>query len=111
MKEMLIGLTVIAVLVIGYVNMPLQWRRHKDIEHGNALVAKVEQYRAQHRRLPAHDDVATLQQLGFVRHEKIGWQPAYIQLDAQRYEIIYQDGYVAPYLHWQSDKQKWALKP
>ncbi|ULJ65514.1 hypothetical protein [Wielerella bovis] len=108
MKETLIGITSIILIVWAYLFMPLQWRRHKDIEHGDKLIAKVEQYRAQHFRLPENNETQVLEQLGFKKN-KLGWQPAYQKQDADSYRIIYADGYAAPFLYWQSDEKKWAL--
>ena len=110
MKETVIGISVIVLIILGYLNMPLEWRRHKDIEHGNQIIAQIERYRQQHKQLPNAQNEAELAQLGLVKNKQ-GWQPAYRRLNDQHYEIIYQDGYTAPYLRWQSQQPHWILTP
>lgn len=110
MKHTLIGIILLIALGVAYLNMPLKWRRHKDINQGNILIENIKQYQSQHHRLPENQENDTLKQLGFVQNKQ-GWQPAYQKLNPQHYRIIYQDGFVAPYLYWQSDEQQWALTP
>ena len=85
----LMGLLVCVAVGVAYLYFPLQWRRHKDIEHGNTLITNVQQY-------------------GFTKN-KIGWQPQYIKHSDNDFEIIYRDGYLPPFLHWQSNTQHWTL--
>lgn len=108
MKETFIGISVLILALIAYVNMPMEWRRHKDIKFGNQLIENVQTYQKQHRRLPENHDKALLLQLGF-RENKQGWQPNYRQINAQDFQIIYADGYVPPYLAWDSQGKTWAL--
>lgn len=110
MKQMLIGFALIIAIGAAYLNMPWQWRRQKDINHGNRLIQNIQNYRAQHHRLPENQDEATLKTLGLVKNKQ-GWQPAYQKLNTDRFRIIYQDGYASPYLYWQSDTQQWGLTP
>lgn len=109
MKETVIGIISIILILCAYIYMPTEWRRHKDIAHGDTLITRVEQYRAQHAKLPENHETAVLQQLGFVKNKQ-GWQPAYQKQDTDSYQIIYADGFVPPFLYWQSDERKWALK-
>ncbi len=111
MKDTLIGLFIFVIIGVGYFYLPLEWRRHKDIQHGNHLISQIINYQTNHHALPETDDEKTLTQLGFKKRDKFGWQPAYIKQNENSFEIIYQDGYEAPYLYWQSDEQQWALKP
>ena len=106
--QTLLGMAILVAISLAYLNLPIQWRRHKDIAHGDTLITRVEQYRAQHAKLPENHETAVLQQLGFVKNKQ-GWQPNYIRHSPSEYEIRYQDGYVAPYLRWQSGKQVWEL--
>lgn len=108
MKETLIGISVLALLLVAYVNLPMEWRRHKDIKTGNTLITQVENYQKQHNRLPENADETTLQQLGF-RKNKQGWQPNYRKLGATQFQIIYEDGYTPPFLAWDSQTRTWAL--
>ncbi|XXQ67772.1 hypothetical protein ACKLNO_09095 [Neisseriaceae bacterium B1] len=110
MKNMLFGFAALIAIGFAYLNMPFEWRRHKDIAHGNTLIQNIKTYQATQKRLPENQDEAMLQQLGFVKNKQ-GWQPAYQKINAQHFRLIYQDGYAPPYLYWQSDEQKWAVKP
>lgn len=108
LKSLVIGFIVMIAVVWLYLHMPLAFRRHKDIQHGDTLIANIQQYQKQHNSLPENHDVETLSQLGIVKNAQ-GWQPAYQKQDEDSFRIIYQDGFVAPYLYWQSDEKRWAL--
>lgn len=108
LKSLLIGFLVMIIVVWAYMHMPLTFRRHKDIKHGNTLIANVQNYHHHHHMLPESQDIKTLESLGFVK-KPLGWQPAYQKQDNDSFQIIYQDGFVAPYLYWQSDERRWAL--
>lgn len=108
MKQTLAGILLLILLATAYLYMPLQWRRHKDIERGTQLIGQVEAYRRQHHKLPETDAADTLKQLGFVKNAQ-GWQPGYRKLSSEHYQIRYADGYVAPYLTWRSDRPEWQL--
>lgn len=110
MKETLIGIVVLIAIAVAYLNMPLQWRRYKDIQHGNQLIENVQTYQRNHNRLPETQDTETLKQLGFVQNQQ-GWQPGYRKTGPQQFQIQYADGYAAPYLTWRSDQPQWQLAP
>ena len=38
MKNTFIGIFLLAVIAVGYTQIPWQWRRYKDIENGNTLI-------------------------------------------------------------------------
>ena len=105
--QTLLGMVVLIAVGMLYLNMPVHWRRHKDIQLGNQIIAQIQQFQRSHQRLPENSE-AELIPLGF-KHNKQGWQPNYIRHSPSEYEIRYQDGYVAPYLRWQSGKQAWEL--
>lgn len=107
-KEMLIGFGVIALLVIGYMNLPTESRRKKDIDLGNTLIANVEQFQKQHQKLPENNDEAILIQLGF-RKNKQGWQPNYQKIAPNHFQIVYADGYEPPFLAWDSQEREWLI--
>ncbi|MBQ9601422.1 MAG: hypothetical protein IJR46_05345 [Neisseriaceae bacterium] len=109
MKSLMIGFIVMIGIIWVYLHMPLSIRRHKDIKHGNTLIERVQTYQKQHQKLPESNDLKTLEQLGFIKNKQ-GWQPAYQKQNENSFQIIYQDGYVAPYLYWQSDEKNWALR-
>lgn len=110
MKHTLIGICLLIIIAIAYTQIPWQWRRHKDIEYGNTLIANLKNYQQQHQRLPENHDEATLQQLGF-RKNKQGWQPNYQKIGDTDFLIIYKDGFMPPYLQYStgSDKAEWLL--
>lgn len=110
MKQTLIGTAALILIAAAYLHMPLEWRRHKDIRHGNRLIENVKTYQKQHRKLPETDDTAVLQELGFAKNEQ-GWQPGYRKTAPQHFQIQYADGYTAPYLTWRSDQPQWQLAP
>ena len=105
--QTLLGMAILVAIGVAYLNLPIQWRRHKDIQLGNQIIAQIQQFQRSHQRLPENSE-AELIPLGF-KHNKQGWQPNYIRHSPSEYEIRYQDGYVAPYLRWQSSKQTWEL--
>ena len=45
MKQTLAGIAAIILIALAYTHMPLEWRRHKDIELGNRINANIERYR------------------------------------------------------------------
>ena len=105
--QTLLGMAILVAIGLAYLNLSIQWRRHKDIQLGNQIIAQIQQFQRSHQRLPENNE-AELIPLGF-KHNKQGWQPNYIRHSPSEYEIRYQDGYVAPYLRWQSGKQVWEL--
>lgn len=109
MRQTLIGVISCIAIIYAYLNLPLEWRRHKDIEFAQTLIQNIEAYRQKNQQLPKTNDTSLLKQLGFRHHQDIGWQPNYRYLDTEHYQIIYRDGYEAPYLSWDSRHQKWNL--
>lgn len=108
MKETVIGVLVLAAVLWAYVQMPMSWRRHKDIQLGNTLIENVQNFQKQHNRLPENHENAVLLQLGF-RQNKLGWQPNYRKIGANQFQIVYADGYVPPFLTWDSHTKQWVL--
>lgn len=102
-----IGFLLLIITAIAYLNIPIEWRRHKDIEHGNKLIQNIQIYQQQHNRLPENSEIETLNKLGFTQNAR-GWQPAYQKQNEHSYRIIYLDGYTPPYLYWQSDEKIWT---
>lgn len=109
MRQTLIGIISCITIIYAYLNLPLEWRRHKDIQLAQTLSQNIEQYRQQHAHLPVENNSQILKQLGFRHHKDTGWQPNYRKLDETHYQIIYKDGYEPPYLNWDSRNQKWSL--
>ena len=109
-KSLVMGFIVMIGVVWLYLHMPLVFRRHKDIQHGDTLITHIQNYQKQHHSLPENNDEQTLAQLGIVKNAQ-GWQPAYHKQDEDSFQIIYQDGFTPPYLYWQSDEKRWALTP
>ena len=109
MKQTLAGIAAIILIALAYTHMPLEWRRHKDIELGKTISANIENYRRQHGRLPAAGNEAELKALGFLHTKAQGWQPGYRPNGAGGYRLIYDEGYDPPYLLWDSQEQQWRL--
>lgn len=107
--QTLLGMAILVAIGLAYLNLPIQWRRHKDIQLGNQIIAQIQQFQLTHHRLPENNE-AELIPLGF-KHNKQGWQPNYIP-HSNGYELRYQDGYTPPYLHYRSgaDKPEWVLQ-
>lgn len=108
MKETLIGISAIVLFLFMYLNMPITWRRHKDIQVGNHLISQIQNYQKQHHRLPENHEDKILQQLGFHKNEH-GWQPNYRKINTTQFQIVYADGYSPPFLAWDTQTQTWAL--
>lgn len=109
MKETVIGISILLVLALGYVFMPFEWRRHKDIRLGNDLIVKIELHQKTHHRLPENNDEAFFQTAGFHRDKQFGWQPNY-RRTTQGFELVYENGYAKPFLSWNSQERQWHLK-
>lgn len=110
MKQTLIGTSLLILLCAAYLHLPLHWRRHKDIEHGNRLIANVQAYQRDHGSLPENGEAETLKRLGFAQNKQ-GWQPGYTRTGPSHFQIQYADGYTAPYLTWRSDQPHWHTAP
>lgn len=108
MKQTLIGIACLIALVVGYLNLPLEWRRQKDIELGNTLIGRIEQHRQQQGRLPESNE-NTFRQLGFRHSKETGWQPDYRTTVDGHFVIVYESGYRKPYLMWDSRERRWHL--
>ena len=50
--QTLLGMVVLIAVGMLYLNMPVQWRRHKDIQLGNQIIAQIQQFQRSHQRLP-----------------------------------------------------------
>lgn len=100
----------IVLLVFGYLNLPLEWRRHKDIKRGQVLIENLQEYYQQNGRLPENTETGLLKQLGFTETAQ-GWQPSYRKsMDGNGYTLRYQDGFKPPYLVYHSEKKTWMLE-
>ena len=110
MKQTLIGIFALIALVCAYTFLPLEWRRHKDIERGNTVIANIEAYRQQHGKLPPTDNAELLTRLGIQHHKDLGWQPDYQPLSDTQYRIRYRSGYSPPWLTWDTQQPQWRMQ-
>lgn len=104
-------LVLIALIVIGvfiYQNLPIEITRKSDIEQGNKIIQKIEQYQSIHNKLPQENDWKTLENLGFQMNET-GTKPNYTLDYNGNYEITFLDGFDDPYLIWNSIDKKWKI--
>lgn len=96
----------IPVLLIGYNKLPIEITRGNEISLGNELIAKIQDYKSKNSQLPSTDDWQTLEQIGF---QKSGTAPSYQKISNDEYELIYLEGFDAPYLLYNSKSNKWSI--
>ena len=65
-KKFLIILPIVLIgLGLIYFNLPFEMIRKSDIEFGNKLAERIEDFKKEKGQLPTPDDWNTLEQLGF----------------------------------------------
>lgn len=105
-------LTILPIVLIGlgliYFNLPFEITRKSDIEFGNKLVDKFEEFKKENGKLPAQNDWSTLDQLGF-RMEMLGTDPSYEKINDYEYELVYLEGFDGPYLLYNSRLKDWKI--
>lgn len=109
MKQTLIGIIACVVIATVYLNLPMEWRRHKDIQLGEEIAINIEAFRQKNQTLPNENNDADLASLGLRQDPQVGWQPNYRRLDEQHYELVYRNGFKPPYLAWNSRDKKWTM--
>jgi hypothetical protein len=104
----LIIVLLIPILWIGYNKLPNEITRRKDIKFGNELIVKIQNYQIKYSQLPSTDDWEILEQIGF-KTEMLGTDPSYQKISDDEYELIYIEGFDAPYLLYNSKSKKWIV--
>lgn len=108
-KRILISIPVI-LIVIGliYFNLPFELTRKSDIDFGNELVSKIEQFKKENNRFPETDDWKVLDELGF-KIEMLGTDPTYQKINQKEFELIFLEGFDGPYLLYNSKSNNWTM--
>jgi hypothetical protein len=86
-------------------HLPVKITRHSDIEFGNQLIKKIDDYKKQHE-LPETNDWQRLKILGF-KDKGDFFVPDYQKINDTTYELTYVEGFDGPYLHWNSNDRRW----
>lgn len=108
-KRILISIPVILIAIgLIYFNLPFEVTRKSDIDFGNELVSKIEQFKKENNRLPETDDWKVLDKLGF-KTEMLGTDPTYQKITQKEFELIFLEGFDGPYLLYNSKSNKWSM--
>lgn len=110
MTKRILILIPIVLIVIGliYFNLPFEVTRKSDIEFGNKLVDRIEDFKKEKGELPTPDDWNTLERLGF-KIEMLGTDPTYEKINENEFELIYLEGFDGPYLLYNSGQKNWKI--
>lgn len=98
----------IPILWIGYNKLPIEITRRKEIKFGNELIVKIQNFQIKNSQLPSTDDWKALEQIGF-KTEMLGTDPSYQKISNDEYELIYVEGFDAPYLLYNSKSKRWVV--
>ena len=105
-------LIILPIMLIGlgliYFNLPFEITRKSDIEFGNKLADKIEDFKKEKGQLPTPDAWNTLEQLGF-KIEMLGTDPTYEKINENEFELIYLQGFDGPYLLYNSRQKNWKI--
>ena len=108
-KRILILIPVVSILIgLIYFNLPFEVTRKSDIDFGNELVSKIEQFKNENNRLPETDDWKVLDELGF-KTEMLGTNPTYQKINQKEFELIFLEGFDGPYLLYNSKSNDWTM--
>ncbi len=102
----LFGSFAIAILFwIIWRNLPIAINRASDINFGNKIIQKIENYQKTNK-LPESNDWNILKNFGF-KENSISFEPEYSKLNDDTFELIFLEGFDGPYLMWNSKERKW----
>jgi hypothetical protein len=108
-KRILILLPIVLIASgLIYFNLPFEVTRKADIDFGNSLVSKIEQYKKDKNGLPETNDWKILENLGF-KIEMLGTDPTYQKINKKEFELIFLEGFDGPYLLYNSNSKKWSI--
>ena len=101
-----IVLTLISWII--YINLPVEIARKADIIYGSELTKKIDEYYEANQVLPESNDWETLEKIGF---EFQDWVciPEYSKINETEYELIFVEGFDAPYLLYNSKTKQWII--
>lgn len=107
--RILISIPVILITIgLIYFNLSFEVTRKSDIDFGNELVSKIEQFKTENNRLPETDDWKVLDELGF-KTEMLGTDPTYQKINQKEFELIFLEGFDGPYLVYNSKSNEWSI--
>jgi|SRR5690554_938060 len=108
-KRILIIIPIFLVLVgLIYFNLPFELTRKSDINFGDELAGKIEQFKKENNGLPKTDDWKTLEEIGF-KIEMLGTDPSYQKINENEFELIFLEGFDGPYLMYNSKSKNWTM--
>ncbi|WP_139856815.1 hypothetical protein [Aequorivita sinensis] len=108
-KRILILIPIILVVIgLIYFNLPFEITRKSDINLGNILAGKIEQFKKKNNELPNTDDWKVLEELGF-KTEMLGTDPTYQKINDNEFELIFLEGFDGPYLLYNSKSDNWSM--
>ncbi len=108
-KRILIIIPIFLVVVgLIYFNLPFEITRKSDINFGNELAVKIEQFKKENNELPKTDDWKNLEELGF-KIEMLGTDPSYQKINENEFELIFLEGFDGPYLMYNCKSKNWTM--
>jgi len=90
-----------------WLKLPVKFNRIQDINKGNYLIEKIENFRIKNNKLPDENDWEVLKELGFKKKDLETANPEYLKINDSIYELIFIEGFDGPYLLWNSDDKIW----
>src|SRR5690554_216340 len=90
-----------------WLKLPVKFNRIQDINKGNYLIEKIENFRIKNNKLPDENDWEVLKELGFKKKDLETANPEYVKINDSIYELIFIEGFDGPYLLWNSDDKIW----
>jgi len=91
-----------------YWNLPIEITRKADIEAGNTIIKKIENYKKNNGRLPDNNDYKVLKNLGLKQEDSQVYLD-YTTDNKGNFELTYLEGFDGPYLLWNSKERKWTI--
>lgn len=106
-KVFLFVIVGVILLYFIWLKLPVKFNRIQDINKGNYLIEKIENYRIKTKKLPDENDWEVLKELGFKEKDLETSNPEYSEINDSIYELIFIEGFDGPYLLWNSNDKIW----
>lgn len=106
-KVLLFVIVGVILLYFIWLKLPVKFNRIQDINKGNYLIEKIENYRIKTNKLPDENDWEVLKELGFKEKDLETANPEYSKINDSIYELIFIEGFDGPYLLWNSNDKIW----
>ena len=101
-------LTLFSAWLLMLPRVPWTFVYAREINQGNALAAKIEDFRKHHGRLPDPDNTAELLSLGF--EIRMNCHPHYKRIGDDRYELAYAVGFGGTNIIYASGDGQWRCE-